>query len=249
MTYGLTSLKSLDVSSNPELRRLYMESSTVLNAIDVTRNPKLYGLVATYSYALKSVDLSKNPDLRFVQFDDAGIDSINFAHNPELISVAMLRTPLRNLDFRSNPKLKLLYLDGCWALTNVDLRAQTSFDYYSINWGLYGQMGPDDANQYFQNGFVSLVPTEQHTIFAQATRKANGAPMDLFGGLRLPIFQDAGFISLTEVKTSEATKDNYSFVMSRRVLSGQMPVRIKVYAADQTTVLCPDYDPLLMRCN
>ena len=249
MTYGLSSLKSLDVSSNSELRRLYMESSVVLNAIDVTHNPKLYGLVATYSYALKSVDLSKNPDLRFVQFDDASIDSIDFSHNPALISVAMLRTPLRNLDFRNNPNLKLLYLDGCWALSTVDLRAQTSFDYYSINFGIYGQMGPDDANQFFQNGFVSLVPTAQHTIFAQATRKALGAPTDLFGGLRLPIFQDAGYLSLTEVKANDAIKDNYSFVMSRRTLAGQLPVRIKVYAADQSTVLCPDYDPLLFKCN
>ena len=250
MTYGLISLQTIDVSTNTELRRLYVESNPVIKSIDVTHNPNLYGIVATYSGALKSVDLSKNDSLRFVQFDDTDIDSIDFSHNPKLLSVAMLRTPLRNLDLRSNPNLRLLYLDGCGALTNVDLRAQTSFDYYAINFRIYGQMHPDDANQFFQNGFISDVPTAQHTIFAQATRAGvNGATQNIFGGLRLPIYQDASWLSLTNVKVNNAIKDNYSLEMSRRVFPGQTPARITVYAADQTTVLCNDYDPKLFKCN
>lgn len=250
MTYGLISMRSVDVSGNPELRRLYLESGSAINSIDVTHNPKLYGLVATYASSLKSVDLSKNDSIRFVQFDDSNIDSIDFRNNHKLVSVAMLRTPLRNLDFRQNPDLKLLYLDGCWGLKTVDLRAQSSFDYYSIDFHNYYQLGEDDANQIFQNGFVSPVPTAQHTIFAQATRLGvNGATSNLFGGLRLPIFQDAGAVSLTNVYMNDATKDNYSLVMSRRVLGGQTPVRVTVYAADKSTVLCADYDPLLFKCN
>lgn len=250
MTYGLISMKSFDVSGNPELRRLYLESASLITTIDVTHNPKLYGLVSTWSGNLRSVDLSNNPELSFVMFDDSRIDTIDFSHNPKLISVAMLRTPLRNLDFRANPDLKLLYLDGCYALSTVDLRAQSSFDYYSIDFGKYGQMGQDDANMIFQHGFISVVPTAQHTIHAQATRKdVNGATTNLFGGLRLPIFQDAGGVSLTNALMNDATKDNYSLVMSRRVLSGMVPVRVTVYAQDQTTVLCADYDPLLFKCN
>lgn len=250
MTYGLISMKKVDVSANPELRRLYLESCSAINAIDVTHNRKLYGLVATYSGSLKSVDLSKNDSLRFVNFDDSAIDSIDFSHNPKLVSVAMLRTPLRNLDFRTNPKLKLLYLDGCYALKVVDLRAQSSFDYYMIDFSKFYRMGEDEAYQVFQDGFVSEVPTAQHTIFGQATRVGvNGATTNLFGGLRLPIFQDAGAVSLTNVKVNNATKDNYSLVMSRRVLGSMAPALITVYGSDQSTVLCPDYNPEQFRCN
>jgi len=250
MTVDLKSLVSVDVSHNPELRRLYLENAPILNSIDVTHNPKLYGIVANYSAGLKHLDVSKNDSLLFVLLDDSGIDSIDFSHNPKLVSVAMLRTPLRNLDFRSNPNLKLLYLDGCYALKTVDLRAQSSFDYYAIDFSKYYQMQQDDANQLFQTGFVSATPTPQHTIFAQATRKGvNGATQDLFGGLRLPIFQDAGAVSLTDVRVTDATKDNYSLVMSRRVLSGQTPALITVYATDMSTILCNDYDPKLFQCN
>ena len=162
----------------------------------------------------------------------------------------MLRTPLRNLDFRANPKLKLLYLDGCYALKVVDLRAQSSFDYYSIDFGKFYQMGEDEAYQVFQDGFVSDVPTAQHTIFGQATRVGvNGATTNLFGGLRLPIFQDAGAVSLTNIKVNNNTKDNYSLVMSRRVLGSMTPALITVYGSDQSTIICPDYNPEQFRCN
>jgi hypothetical protein len=250
MAYGLNSLRSVNVSTNMELHRLYLEACSAINSIDVTRNRKLYGLVGTFCYALKSIDLSKNDSLRFVNLDDSSIDTVDFSHNPELISVAMLRTPLRNLSFLANPKLKLLYLDGCGSLKTVDLRAQTSFDYYYIDHNRYNGMSLDDRYEKLPNGYVSLTPTPDHPIFAQATRKGvNGATIDLFGGLRLPIFQDAGFISLQQVKMNEANKDNYSLVMSRRVLGSQTPVLVTTYAADKTTVVCNDYDPLLFKCN
>ncbi|HET7897912.1 MAG TPA: hypothetical protein VFL47_09590, partial [Flavisolibacter sp.] len=250
MTYGMTSLKSVDVSSNANLGRLYFESCTGLTSIDVTHNPKLYDIVATYSGLLKTVDLSKNDSLRFAKFDDCGIDTIDFSHNRNLLSVAMFRTKIRNLDMRGNPDLRLLYLDGCGFLKTVDLRAQKTFDYYFIEFSKYFENGEDEGNRIYQNGFVSPVQTSQHVNFGQATRKGvNGATMDLYAGLRLPAYLDANFISLTEVKVNKAVKDNYSLVMARRVLPSQTPALIKVYDDDQTTVLCPDYDPLLFKCN
>ena len=250
MTYGLISMRSVDVTGNPELRRLYLESCTGISNIDVTHNPKLYGIVATYASSLKTVDVSKNDSLSYVQFDDCGIDTMNFSRNHKLVSVAMLRTPLRNLDFRANPDLKLLYLDGCGLLNTVDLRAQSSFDYYSIDFHQYYGLPEDDANQIFQHGFVSPVPTPEHTVYAQATRQGvNGATTNLFGGLRLPIYLDGGGLTLSNVKMNDATKDNYSLVMSRRVLGNMTPVLVTVYAADQSTILCNDYDPTLFHCN
>jgi hypothetical protein len=228
---------------------LYLEYAYALNALDVTHNPKLKMLMTNFCPSLKSIDLSKNDSLANVMFDDSGIDSIDFSHNPELISVAMLRTPLRNLNFLSNPKLTLLYLDGCAQLKTVDLRAQTSFEHYIIDLHKYNNMSSDEMYQIVQTGFISLVQTELHPIPSPATRAGvNGATINLFGGLRLPIFQDAGALSLTNVKVNDAIKDNYSLVMSRRVLGTNPPI-ITVYAADKTTVLCNDYDPQNFKCN
>jgi hypothetical protein len=65
----------------------------------------------------------------------------------------------------------------------------------------------------------------------------------------VPQYLDAGGLSLTQVKIKDACKDNYSLVMARRVLGNMTPVLVSVYAADKTTVLCPDYDPTLYKCN
>ena len=250
MTYGLISLKSVNVSTNSNLGRLYLESCTGITGIDVTHNPKLYGLVATSCGALKTVDVSKNDSLHYVMFDDSAIDTMDFSHNTKLYSVAMLRTNVRNLDFRANPLLRLLYLDGCGQLKTADLRAQANWDYYSIDFHQYYQLPDDDANMVFQNGFVSPFPTADHTIFNQASRKGvNGATQDIFGGLRLPQYLDGGGLSLTQVKMNDGAKDNYSIVMARRVFASMTPVLETVYAADQATILCNDYDPLLFKCN
>ena len=133
MTSSLTGLKTVNTSTNPELRRLFLQYAYALNALDVTKNRKTKDADNQLLFQLKSIDLSKNDSLRMVNFDDSNIDSVDFSHNPELISVAMLRTPLRNLNFLANPKLILLYLDGCAQLKTVDLRAQTSFDGYIID--------------------------------------------------------------------------------------------------------------------
>ena len=249
ITISLTALKTVNTSTNPELRRLYFQYGYALNALDVTKNRKLRMLITSYCTPLKSVDLSKNDSLRMVNFDDSGIDSIDFSHNPELISVAMLRTPLRNLNFLANPKLKLLYLDGCAQLKNVDLRAQTSFDYYQIELGKYMQLPDHVAFEVLQDGLMALDQSEIFSVPMKASRLGvNGGTGNYFGGLRLPIFQDAGAISLAQVKVNDAIKDNYSLVMSRRVL-GTQPALITVYASDKTTVLCNDYDPNIFRCN
>jgi hypothetical protein len=249
ITSGLTGLKTVNTSTNPQLRRLYLEYAYALKTLDVTHNPKLRMLMTSFCYSFASIDLSKNDSLTNVMFDDSNIDSIDFSHNSELISVAMMRTPLRNLSFLSNPKLVLLYLDGCTQLKTVDLRAQASFDNYIIDQQKYRNMSNDEMYQVVQTGFISRVQSDLYPIHSPATRAGvNGATINLFGGLRLPIYPDAGALSLTNIKVNNAIKDNYSLVMSRRVL-GMDPPLITVYGADKTTVLCNDYDPKEFKCN
>jgi hypothetical protein len=250
ITYGLTGISSVNVSTNPALRRLFLEQASSLNTLDVTNNRKLRMLIASSCALLKSIDLSKNDSLRSASFDDSGIDSVDFSHNPELFSATLMRTPVRNLNFLSNPKLNILYLDGCAVLKTVDLRAQTSFDFYLLNSSLYNGMSDDAVWQKYEDCLASPVPTSIYSVPAKATRKGvNGATADIFGGLRLPMFQDAGAISLTNVKINDAVKDNYSLVMCRRVLANMPIALITVYAADKSTILCNDYDPLNFRCN
>jgi len=250
ITRALTAIRTVNVSTNPSLRRLFFDDAYALDSLDVTHNPKLFQIVATYCGNLKRIDLSKSDSLSFVMFDGSGFETLDFSHNPELLSVAMLWTPIKNLNMLANPKLRLLWLDGCTALQTLDLRAQTSFDYYFIDYSKWRSISDDDLHQIFQNGTISPVPTEQCPIPGTASRVGvNGATINIYAGLRVPQYLDASGLSLTNIKINDAVKDNYSLVMARRVLGSMTPVLITVYAADKTTVLCNDYDPTLFKCN
>jgi hypothetical protein len=250
VTSDLRALNTVNVSTNTELRRLFLDFASMLNSLDLTHNTKLKQLLATFCPSFKRVDLSKCDSLFMVQLDQSGVDSIDFSHNPKLFSVAMLFTPIKNLNMMNNPNLKLLWLDGCTQLQTVDVRAQTSFDFYFIDHSKYQGMSDADALELFKDGMASPVQTPLYSVASPATRAGvNGATINLFGGLRVPQYLDASGLSLTEVKINDACKNNYSLVMARRTLGSMTPVLVKVYAADKTTVLCPDYDPTLFKCN
>jgi hypothetical protein len=250
VTRDLPFLNTVNVSTNTELRRLFLDFANRLNFLDITHNTKLKQLLATFCPSLKRVDLSKNDSLFMVQFDQSGIDSIDFSHNPKLFSVAMLFTPIKNLNMINNPNLQLLWLDGCTQLQTLDLRAQAKFEFYFVDHARLQGISDADAFEIYKDGMLSPVQTAVHTVYSPATRAGvNGATINLFGGLRVPQYLDAGGLSLTQVKIKDACKDNYSLVMARRVLGNMTPVLVTVYAADKTTVLCPDYDPTLYKCN
>ena len=250
VTSDLRALNTVNVSTNPELRRLFLDFASVLNSLDLTHNTKLKQLLATFCPSFKRVDLSKCDSLFMVQLDQSGVDSIDFSHNPKLFSVAMLFTPIKNLNMMNNPNLKLLWLDGCTQLKTVDVRAQTSFDFYFIDHAKYQGISDADAKEMYKDGMASPVQTPLYSVASPATRAGvNGATVNLFGGLRVPQYLDASGLSLTQIKINDACKDNYSLVMARRVLGTMTPVLVTVYAADKTTVLCQDYDPTLYKCN
>jgi len=250
VTYSLSALNTVNTSTNPELRRLFLDFANVLNSLDVTRNTKLKQLLATFCPSLKTVDLSKCDSLFMVQLDQSGIENIDFSHNPKLFSVAMLFTPIKNLNMMNNPGLKLLWLDGCTQLQTVDVRAQTSFDFYFIDNSKYQGISNADKLEMVKDAWASPVQTPIYSLASPATRAGvNGATINLYGGLRVPQYLDASGLSLTQIKINDACKDNYSLVMARRVLGNMTPVLVTVYAADKTTVLCQDYDPTLYKCN
>src|SRR6187401_1043162 len=168
ITRALSAIRTVNVSSNTALRRLYLDYAYALETVDVTHNPKLTHLIATYC---------------------PNIETLDFSHNPELFSVVMMWSPIKNLNMLANPKLRVLWLDGCTALQTVDLRAQTSFNFYFVDFAKYRNLGisDDDMIQLFPNGWASPVQTPEYSLESPAPRAGvNGAPINLYGGSRVP---------------------------------------------------------------
>jgi hypothetical protein len=250
---GLTALPTVNTSTCPNLQRLFLEYGYAVTGIDVTKNPKLYWLVTTYAGAMKRVDLSNNPALTMVSFEQCGIDSIDFRHNPALFSVAMPYAPaLKSVNITANPNLRNLALDGCSLLTTVDLRAQTSFNFYLLDMNKLnpGYKIPDaDMYELYPAGFMSPTPSAIYSLADSATRVVNGATMNLYGGLRLPQFLDVSGLGLTHILVRDAVKNNICLVMARATDGFVPPAVVTVYADDQTTVTCADYSPEKESCN
>jgi hypothetical protein len=250
---GLSAVATINTSTCPNLQRLYMEYGSALTSLNLKNNSNLKGLLVTYASSFKTVDLSGNPLLAVVGFDDSGVDSIDYSHNPQLFSIAMPFTPVRNLNLQGNPKVCILALDGCNYLKTLDLRAQTHADFWYASYAVVSKnytISRADLYELYPDGFfgapVQTAVCNQHGV---ATRKINGDPGDLFGGIRVPQYLDVSGLSLTNIKVNDAIKNNYSFVMARRTAGLVPPPVVTVYAADQTTVLCNDYDPLNEVCN
>lgn len=252
ITYGLFSLTSCDVSSNANLLRLLLEFASGLTSIDVTHNPKLTTLYATYCTNITTVDITKNPDLSQLSFEGCGITNMDFSKNPQLFTITLMWTPITSVSLLQNPKVRLLWMDGCTQLTTVDIRAQTSFDLYQIDLSKYQNISEADMYQEFSSGYLycSPVQTAVYSMPETAQRRATGDANDLYAGLRLPQYLDAGGLSLQTLKISDATKNNYSIVMARRVFSSMTPVDEIVYSAtDTTAILCHDYNPETITCS
>ena len=92
-----------------------------------------------------------------VQFDQSGIDSIDFSHNPKLFSVAMLFTPIKNLNMMNNPRSETFVARWLHQLQTVDVRAQTNFDFYFIDHAKYQGISDADVFGNLQgwDGFTS----------------------------------------------------------------------------------------------
>lgn len=253
LCYGLTALTTVNTSTCPNLQRLFLEVCSSINNVDVTNNPHLYALIASYAGTLRKVDLSQNPALTSVSFEQSGLDSVDFSHNPALFCAGLVyMVQLKSVNVSSNPNLHMLSLDGAQFLTSIDLRTQTNFTFYQVDFTkISNNRTISDADLYelYPAGFYSATPSALYSIADSATRVTNGATMNLYGGLRLPQFLDVSGLSLSHILINDAIKNNYSLLMARRT-DGFVPQPVvTVYAADRTTITCADYSPELEACN
>lgn len=124
--YANASLRHLDPSKCPELRRISVDS-TPLESLDVSKNTELLILNISDS-RIKNIDLSNNKKLtQFYATHDSGslntdckLTSIDVAANTELTALFLSGNNLTSIDVSKNTKLFDLYL-GRNQLTGINV--------------------------------------------------------------------------------------------------------------------------------
>ena len=130
-------LEMIDVSNNPNLKRLdiwhnprlgnvdvsrlkglqyYNCAWTSLTKIDVTHNPELVELVCGYNDGLKSLNLSGNPKLAYFACEcDVNLKSLDLSHNPRLYYLlAFGLSSIDTIDISHNSRLCKAYQEGTY---------------------------------------------------------------------------------------------------------------------------------------
>ena len=128
-------LKTIDVSANPNLKRLdiwhnpklgnvdvsklselqyYNCAWTAMTKIDVTHNPELLELVCGYNKGIRSIDLSHNPKLAYFACEcDVNLQSLDLSHNPRLYYLlAFGLSSIDTIDISNNSRLCKAYNFG-----------------------------------------------------------------------------------------------------------------------------------------
>lgn len=106
-------LGNIDVSNMPKLQLLNI-GNTGCTAVNITHNPELQALFANYNEKLTRLDLSHNPELADLRIEcDWGLKSLDISHNPKiyyLLAFGLLGIP--SLDISHNPHLQMTYNNG-----------------------------------------------------------------------------------------------------------------------------------------
>ena len=111
-------LKSLDVTKNTKLQRLYCGFNE-FTELDVTNNTSL-GLLYCDGNELRSIDISKNASLYSFKANDNLLESINVRNNPKLSFINVSGNKLTSIDVSNNPLLDNLTCESN-QLTSIDV--------------------------------------------------------------------------------------------------------------------------------
>ncbi|MBO4460783.1 MAG: S-layer homology domain-containing protein [Clostridiales bacterium] len=104
-------IKSIDLSHNPELVRLYIQD-TGITGLDLTNNTKLYEInVAEYEEKEGSISYIKfgyQPNLKTINCYRQSLTDLDISSCPKLTSIQCGKNKLTSLDCSNNPKLQSL---------------------------------------------------------------------------------------------------------------------------------------------
>ena len=90
-------LTTIDVSHNPKLESLYLDTGNRLTSLDVSHNPKLTGLTF-YGDGIKTLDLSHNLELQYLNIASIGLTTLDLSHNRKLESLGAYGNELTSID-------------------------------------------------------------------------------------------------------------------------------------------------------
>lgn len=117
-------INNVDVSMLPELYHLGCEFTSIYS-LNVSKNPELKFLNCSYIQYLTQIDLSNNPKLEqlYISTKKPGfsrITQLDVTNCPELTELFCMGQNLKTLDVTKNPKLQSLFVSGN-ELTELDL--------------------------------------------------------------------------------------------------------------------------------
>lgn len=118
--FKVPTLKSIDLTKNPNIVSLSFHNNPVLENIDITKNTKLKSFVCNNSPALKDIDLTKNTDLYTLSIPNTGLTKIDVSKNLALGELDCSDNQITSLDLSKNPMLIKLSCSNN-QLTNIDL--------------------------------------------------------------------------------------------------------------------------------
>lgn len=144
-------LTTLDVSTNTQLKELYLGQGTALTSLDLSHNTKLTTMEC-YQTKLTALDFSHNKNLvkvdchnnkniasinvkgckklRNLRFDNTKVTKINVKTNTNLRNLRCENTPLTKLNLKKNTQLQNLRCENTdireLDLTNTKIRKQTA---------------------------------------------------------------------------------------------------------------------------
>ncbi len=152
-------LTSLDVSGCPLMCELNAQEND-LRSIDLSHNPEMRRLDIWDNENLGNIDVSNMPKLQLLNVGNINCSRLDVTHNPELQALfANYNEELRTLDLSQNPKLADLRLECDWRLTSLDISHNPKL-YYVLAFGLLGIPSLDISHNphlqiTYNNGFVN----------------------------------------------------------------------------------------------
>ena len=117
---GSSNLNTVNVTSLPLLKRLWISDAGLITSINVTQNPLLEELVLQ-QLNLTSIDVTQNPNLTFLSLNGSPIGTVNISQNVLLERLSLDDTGITSVNLQNNPLINYLDLGHNNLSAGIDL--------------------------------------------------------------------------------------------------------------------------------
>lgn len=163
--YNENSLKSIDISSNTNLKDIDIRTAKIqtLNTGNCTKLTSLY----CYGTKIKSLKLDKSAKLQSLSVISTPITKLDLSKNKNLTSVGCYRTKLATLSLAKNSKLKDLTVSDT-NIKVIDLKNNTQIQYLNVSDTKVSTM---DVSKYKNLYMLNLSGTKVKSINVKKNKK------------------------------------------------------------------------------